>query len=114
MVESESANAGTFTNFAQNDQAFFALHTYLMYLKFGFGRATQDVGIEIRRGSMNRDQGLNLIALYDNAYPEKFIKDYLDYFEMSQEEFDNVLDTHVNKELFKKINGKWEPQFAAI
>ena len=114
MVESESANVGTFTNFAQNDQAFFALHTYLMYLKFGFGRATQDAGIEIRRGSMNRDQGLNLIKLYDNIYPDKFIKDYLDYYEMSQEEFNNVLDTHVNKELFKKINGKWEPQFVPI
>ena len=26
------------------------LHTYMMYLKFGFGRATQDAKIEIRRG----------------------------------------------------------------
>ena len=45
-------NEGTFTNFAQNDQILFQLHTYLMYLKFGFGRATQDAGIEIRRGAM--------------------------------------------------------------
>ena len=29
---------------------------YLCFLKFGFGRALQDAGIEIRRGSMNRDQ----------------------------------------------------------
>ena len=49
-------NPGTFTNFAQTDQALYDLRTYLMYLKFGFGRATQDVGIEIRRGAMTRDQ----------------------------------------------------------
>jgi hypothetical protein len=46
FLENESNSDGTFTNFAQNDQALFMLHTYLMYLKFGFGRATQDAGIE--------------------------------------------------------------------
>ena len=42
LEESKKNNLGTFTNFAQNDQALVALHTYLMYLKFGFGRATAD------------------------------------------------------------------------
>ena len=51
-----------------------------MYLKFGFGRATQDVGIEIRRGAMTRDQGINLANLYDNHYPEEFIDQYLKYY----------------------------------
>ena len=32
------------------------LHTYMMYLKFGFGRATRDAGIEIRRGAMSRNR----------------------------------------------------------
>lgn len=41
LQEAETTNAGTFTNFAQNDQALYALDTYLMYLKFGFGRANQ-------------------------------------------------------------------------
>ena len=54
LNENPDGNEGTFTNFAQNDQALYALHTYLMYLKFGFGRATQDAGIEIRRGNDKR------------------------------------------------------------
>ena len=85
LKESADANVGTFTNFAQNDQAFFALHTYLMYLKFGFGRATQDAGIEIRRGAMTRDQALNLVKLYDNSFPNKFLNQYLDYYEMERD-----------------------------
>ncbi len=109
--ESETANVGTFTNFAQNDQAFFALHTYLMYLKFGFGRATQDAGIEIRRGAMTREQAKNLVKLYDNQYPEKFEKQYLDYYQMKLEDFNKVLDKHVNKNLFEKKNGRWSPIF---
>ena len=111
LKEKEEGTAGTFTNFAQNDQALYSLHTYLMYLKFGFGRATQDAGIEIRRGAMTRDQALNLVMAYDNQYPHDFIDLYLDYYEMSQVEFDAVLDKYANKKLFKKIEGFWEPNF---
>ena len=49
----------------------YSLHTYLMYLKFGFGRANQDACIEIRRGAMERDQAINLLNLYDGEYPGK-------------------------------------------
>ena len=111
LDEQNQNNSGTFTNFAQNDQSLFILHTYLMYLKFGFGRATQDAGIEIRRGAMIREQGLNLVNLYDNNYPEKFIEQYLDYYQMKKKEFDNVIDFWANKKLFKKVKGKWEPRF---
>ena len=114
LSESESANEGTFTNFAQNDQALFALHMYLMYLKFGFGRATQDAGIEIRRGAMNRDQAINLAKLYDNNYPSNFIDLYLEYYQMKHADFQNVLDKFANKRLFDKKNGIWEPKFQII
>ena len=111
LLEKEDTNSGTFTNFAQNDQALYSLHAYLMYLKFGFGRATQDAGIEIRRGAMTREQGVNLVRLYDGHYPEEFLQTYLDYYEMSQEEFDRVIDKWVNKNLFKMVNGRWNPIF---
>jgi len=111
LTEKADSNVGTFTNFAQNDQALYSLHAYLMYLKFGFGRATQDAGIEIRRGAMSRDQAINLVKLYDNQYPEPFIDIYLDYYKMSQKEFEEVIDKWVNKILFKKVNNRWEPIF---
>ncbi len=111
LIEKNDGNHDTFTNFSQNDQALYALHAYLMYLKFGFGRGTQDAGIEIRRGSMTRDQAINLVKIYDNAYPHKLIKKYLEYFNMSKKEFDTVLDKYANKELFQKVNGIWQPKF---
>ena len=83
-----------------------------MYLKFGFGRANQDACIEIRRGAMNRDQAINLAKLYDNNFPENFIKLYLDYYKMDISEFNAVIDKFANKQLFKKISGRWEPQFS--
>ncbi len=83
----------------------------MMYLKYGFGRATQDAGIEIRRGSMTRDQALNLVKMYDNSYPHDLIDTYLNYYKMTKSEFDDVLDSYANKNLFEKINGIWQPKF---
>jgi N-acetyl sugar amidotransferase len=111
LKELETGVEGTFTNFAQNDQELATLHYYLMYLKFGFGRATQDAGIEIRRGSMTRDQAINLVNIYDNSYPEKLIDNYLAYYGITKQDFDSVLDKFANKDLFKKIDGIWQPIF---
>ena len=49
---------------------------YLCFVKYGFGRATQDAGIEIRRGAMTREQGINLINLYEGHYPKQHIELY--------------------------------------
>lgn len=111
LKESEETNCGTFTNFAQNDQALYSLHTYLMYLKFGFGRANQDASIEIRRGAMDREQAVNLVRLYDGHYPEEFIDIYLDYYQISKLEFEAVLDKYANPQLFEKVDGRWTPNF---
>ena len=111
LMENDKSNIGTFSNFAQNDQKLYALHTYMMYLKFGFGRANQDASIEVRRGSMKRSQALELVKLYDNAYPEQYLKDYLNYFRISKNKFDKIIDRWVNKKLFKKIKNRWEPNF---
>jgi N-acetyl sugar amidotransferase len=111
LMEAEGNNNGTFTNFSQNDQALYALHVYMMYLKLGFGRATQDAGIEIRRGAMDRDQAVNLVNMYDGHYPEEFIDLYLGYYQMTMSEFNAVIDKWANRELFKKVDGRWKPIF---
>jgi N-acetyl sugar amidotransferase len=114
LKEAEDSNAGTFTNFSQNDQALYALHTYLMYLKFGFGRANQDACIEVRRGAMDREQAVNLVRIYDGHYPEEFMQQYLSYYNMTQAEVDQVLDRYANKELFEKTDGRWKPTFVVV
>jgi N-acetyl sugar amidotransferase len=114
LKEAEDSNAGTFTNFSQNDQALYALHTYLMYLKFGFGRANQDACIEVRRGAMDREQAINLVRLYDGYYPEEFIELYLDYYQITHQEFGSVLDRYANKDLFEKIDHFWKPKFTIV
>ena len=110
LQESKKNNFGTFTNFAQNDQALVALHTYLMYLKFGFGRATADACIEVRRGSMERNQAISLIKVYDGYFPKEFEDLYLEYFNLNKKNFYNILYKHANKSIFKKIGNRIIPK----
>ena len=107
----DEKNFGTYTNYAQNDSAWQGLHYYLMYLKFGIGRTTQDVGIDIRRGAMTRSQGLQLVRLYDGEFSHSEIEECREYFQMTNREFYKVIDKFANKKLFKKIKNKWVPKF---
>lgn len=60
---------------------------------------------------MTRDQAINLVRMYDNGYPYDLIDTYLEYYKMTKEEFDAVLDKYANKDLFEKIEGIWQPKF---
>jgi N-acetyl sugar amidotransferase len=101
----------TYTNYAQLDDDLQDLHAYCMFLKFGFGRATSDACIDVRRGAMDRKQALALVKRYDWEYPEALIPRFLDYFEMTKQEFYHVIDKLANKEVLQKTNGIWRLKY---
>lgn len=112
LQETEAQNIGTYTNFAQTDQDLYPLHVYLMYLKFGFGRTTQDAGIDVRRGAMSREQAVQLVSMYDDFYPEKYFDKWFKYYDIDMKYLQLVFDKWANKDLFKKNkDGKWTPTF---
>jgi len=45
------------------------LHDYLKYLKFGYGRATDDASNEVRHGRMTRERAIDMVAQYDHVRP---------------------------------------------
>ena len=110
----KSNSSGTYNNFAQTDGILYPLHTYFMYLKFGFARCTQDVCIDIRSGKITREEGIKLINKYDEVYPEQFEEKYLEYYQMTKEEFEFVIDKFANKDLLEKKNGRWVKKFNLI
>jgi N-acetyl sugar amidotransferase len=111
LQERQDRSIGTYDNFSATDTDLIWLYFYLMYLKFGFGRTTSEVGNDIRRGAMTRSQGLKLVRKYDGEFPEKHIDSYLRYYDMSRPEFDAVIDKWANKDLFEKVGDRWRPTF---
>lgn len=97
-------NIGTFTNYSQIGDPGQDLHVYLMFLKYGFGRCCADVSIEIRRGRLDREEGLRIVNELDGLFPCEFLDLYLDYFELGKDEFFEIIDRFANKDILKKTN----------
>lgn len=111
LVERDKRNIGAIENFSATDTHLIHLYFYFMYIKFGFGRTTSEIGNEIRRGAMSRSQAINITKKFDGEFPEEHIDSYLRYYDMSLKEFNDVIDSWVNKDLFEKKDGKWAPLF---
>ena len=84
----------------------------IKFLKFGFGRISDDVNEEIRDGNMTRQRGIELLELYDGKFSDVFIHQFCDYLEITYVEFWRCIDKYVNKKLFKHIGmGQYEKKF---
>ena len=92
----------TYENFENLDCYSNHLHDYLKFVKYGFGRATDNACLDIRLGYISREQGVRLVNKYDGRYPTKAIKKYLEYTGFTQEEFDKTVDSYTNKRIFSR------------
>ena len=99
--------SGAYNNFSHLDQTVYLLHMYLAYLKFGFGRATTDASIDIRSGKLSREQGLKYAKQFDHIFPHESLNNYLNYFDMKEADFFDVLEKFRNNEIFIKNNNEW-------
>ena len=92
----------TYENFENLDCYSNHLHDYLKYVKYGFGRATDNACLDIRLGYIDREQGVRLVNKYDGLLPKKAIKKYLEFTGFTQIEFDKIVDSYTNKRIFKR------------
>lgn len=98
---------GTYTNFASLDDKIDGFHYWLGFIKFGVGRATADAAHEIRDGYMMRDEGIELIKKYDGEFPERYYKEFLEYCDINEAQFLEVVDSWRSEHIWKKENGNW-------
>lgn len=98
----------TYENFENLDCYSNHLHDYLKYLKYGFGRATDNACLDIRLGYISREQGVRLVNKYDGIPPNKAIRKYMDYTGYTTEELQSIMNSFTNKKIFKRDeNGKF-------
>jgi N-acetyl sugar amidotransferase len=82
------------------DEDFTPVNQLIKYYKFGFGRVTDYVNEEIRLGRITRNEGIELVEKYDDAYDDKYIKDYCDYLNISISKFWEKVRVATNQSLF--------------
>ena len=110
-VNSDGRSESTYSKYASLDDRLDGFHFYLAYIKFGIGRATSDAAHEIRDGHITREEGVALVRRFAGEFPEKYFKEFLEYIDISEEKFWEIIDSFRPPHLWKKINGEWKIKY---
>lgn len=104
----DGRSEGTYSKYASLDDKIDGFHYYLGFIKFGIGRATSDAAHEIRDGHITREEGVALVKRYDGEFPKKYFKDFLEYCNITEKKFEEIVDSFRPPHLWEKNNGRWK------
>ena len=99
---------GTYSKYASLDDQLDGFHYYLAYIKFGLGRCVSDAAHEIRDGHLTREEGIQLVRKFDGEFPKKYFQVFLEYCDIDENYFFEVIDSWRSDHLWKKDEkGEW-------
>jgi hypothetical protein len=101
----------TFNLYAKIEDHANDVHDYLKYLKFGYGRATDDASMEIRHGRMTREEGFEMVRRYDANEPSSLGR-YCDFLGISREQFYGLVEGMRDSRIWKRQEAEWRPMDA--
>ena len=102
---------GDYDDYENLDNYQAGIHEYFKYLKFGFGRCSDQASMHIRRGRISREEAMQVVKERDGAfrwtYLDKKLEDILEPIGITVDEFIKICDEFTNKKLFlTDKNGK--------
>lgn len=98
---------GTYSKYSSIDDRIDMFHYFTTLIKFGIGRATYDAAQEIRNGKITREEGVHLVHKYDQEFPQKYFKEFLEYIDISEKQFFETVDRFRSPHLWEQVDGKW-------
>jgi N-acetyl sugar amidotransferase len=107
----EEAPKGSWVDYENCDMKFIDLRENIKFLKYGYGRATDQLNIEIRNRRISREDALTIVRNIDGDFSTDNRKEFCDYIGITEKYFMYVVDGFANTDLFKKTNGVWLPKF---
>tara|TARA_B100000029_G_scaffold280740_1_gene274818 strand:+ start:2307 stop:3494 length:1188 start_codon:yes stop_codon:yes gene_type:complete len=97
---------GTYTKFSSLDDKIDGQYYFTMLIKFGQGRTMNDACRDIRDGYITRDEAIQLIKKYDEEFPKKNFKFFLDYVGLTEKTYWKIIDSFRPKNIWYKNNKK--------
>lgn len=107
----DGRSEGTYSKFASLDDKIDGQHYYTMFIKFGQGRAMNDVCRDIRDGFITREEGIELVNKYDGEFPRKYFSEFLEYTGITEERYWEVIDNARSPHLWEHKNGEWRLKY---
>ena len=106
--------ARTFNLYSKLEDHANDVHDYLKYLKFGYGRATDDASMEIRHGRMTREEGIEMVREYDHVEPPS-LECYCDFMGISKERFYKIIEPMRDAAIWEKDpDGIWKTKDSVV
>ena len=97
-----------FINYENLDKAYMRIHDYFKFLKYGYGRASDNASMHIRRNRLERHHAIDICRRFDGAFPENYLgvplRIILGDIGITRDEFNGICDRFTNKRLFKINN----------
>lgn len=87
------------------------LYYYMQFIKFGFGRALRDASRLVQNNHLSRNEALKKISMYDGEFPNENINEILEYLNCDLIEFNENIDRHRNKEIWKMDGNEYKRTF---
>jgi N-acetyl sugar amidotransferase len=98
---------GTYSKYSSIDDRIDMFHYYTTLVKFGIGRATYDAAQEIRNNKITREEGAQLVKKFDEEFPKKYFKEFLEYISLTEEQFHETVDKFRSPHLWEKEEDDW-------
>ena len=107
FIPAKERSDGTYSKYTEIDDKIVPMHFYTTFIKFGIGRASYDAAQEIRNGKINREEGINLVKKFDGEFLKTYFKDFLDYIEITEDQFKKKINELRSPHLWEKRNNEW-------
>lgn len=99
---------GTYSKYSSIDDKIDMFHYYTTLIKFGIGRATYDAAQEVRNNKITREEAVYLVKKYDQEFPSKFFDEFLEYCDITEDDFYSTIDKFRSPHLWEKVGDKWK------
>jgi N-acetyl sugar amidotransferase len=83
------------------------IHDYMKFVKFGYGRASDHASKDVRAGRMSRDEAIEMVRRYDHVKPRRDLARWLEYVDMTEDEFDRTADKFRDPRVWSIEDGQW-------
>ena len=96
------------------DNAQTGIHDHAMFRKYGYGRAAAQLSVDIRKGKITREAGMEILRERDGVFPEIYGGVHIDeicrHIGISRENLMTTLDKFTNWDLFEKEDNRFIPK----
>ena len=94
---------GSWVDYENCDMKYIDIRERIKYLKFGYGRATDQLNIELRNGRISRADALAIAMTLDGNVSRENEDEFCEYLEIGREAYLEIINSFVNKNIFRTV-----------